>query len=762
MRILPILLLGALSAGPLTAQSGSTPDSAAARDSARALQSVLITGDRDDRVRPTPLQRLTLPSTVRVTATQAARTVNTVDAEDVMKYVPSLFLRKRNNGDTQATLATRTWGVSSSARSLVIADGVPLTALIANNNTIGGPRWGLVSPEEIARVDVMYGPYSAAYAGNSAGAVVEITTRQPDSLTWSVQQSVATQQHELYGTDRGFGTLQTNATVGDRFGRLSFWASANHQDSHSQPLTYVTGTTWPSGTTGGYVERNKLGVTANVLGAIGLLTTGMTSGKLKLAYDLTPGLRAAASYSVWNNDASSRAQTYLERAGVPTYAGLGGFASGTYALDQRHEAQSVSLRTDRDGDWDGEVVWSRFAMRTDRQRFPTSMTSADTTSAAGRIAQLDGTGWMTLDLRGAWHRGGTSARHVIAAGLHADRYALDNPTLATTDWRHGDAGAATSVGRGKTATNALWLQEAWRPRSGVTVTVGGRVEQWRAFDGFNKSGATEVTQPELEFTRVSPKAIVAWMPRGGWDLSLSAAKAYRFATPAELYQLVTTGATFTSPAPTLRPDDILATELRARRLFGWGSAQAVLFQDDVRDAIVSQFLPLVQGSPTLYSYLANVDHVRSRGVELTVVRGDFLFRGLELMASGTWLDARVLEIDGSATASGSPEDVKGKFLPNVPARRATVTATWQPGPRFTMSLGGRYSSKLYTTLDNADVNPNTYQGFAEWFVMDAKLSWQPSAHASWSLGVDNLLNREYFLFHPFPNRTVVLGARYSR
>ena len=63
-----------------------------------------------------------------------------------MKYLPSVFLRKRNNGDTQATMATRVWGVSSSARSLIFADGVPLTALIANNNTIGGPRWGLVSP----------------------------------------------------------------------------------------------------------------------------------------------------------------------------------------------------------------------------------------------------------------------------------------------------------------------------------------------------------------------------------------------------------------------------------------------------------------------------------------------------------------------------------------------------------------------------------------------------------------------------------------
>src|SRR6185312_1797141 len=99
--------------------------------------------------------------------TKVQQTVNALDTEDAVKYLPSVFLRKRNNGDTQATMATRVWGFSSSARSLIFADGVPLTALIANNTTIGGPRWGLVSPAEIARIDRMMGPFSAAYPGNS-------------------------------------------------------------------------------------------------------------------------------------------------------------------------------------------------------------------------------------------------------------------------------------------------------------------------------------------------------------------------------------------------------------------------------------------------------------------------------------------------------------------------------------------------------------------------------------------------------------------
>jgi hypothetical protein len=146
------------------------------------------------------LEREILPVTASVTAGRVAQTVNILDVQDAVKYLPSLFARKRNNGDTQSTLAARSWGVGSSARSLVVADGVPLTALIANNNTIGGPRWGLVSPEEIARVDVMQGPFSAAYAGNSMGAVVEITTRQPERFEGSISRTQAVQRFSPYGT----------------------------------------------------------------------------------------------------------------------------------------------------------------------------------------------------------------------------------------------------------------------------------------------------------------------------------------------------------------------------------------------------------------------------------------------------------------------------------------------------------------------------------------------------------------------------------
>src|SRR3954447_10513093 len=135
-----------------------------------------------------------------IDAKRLRETTNVRNTEDALRYFPSLFVRKRHIGDTQAPLATRTSGVGASARSLVYADGVLLSALIGNNNNFASPRWGMVSPQEIERVDVLYGPFSAEYPGNSIGTVVNITTRMPEKLEASATTALNLQSFDQYGT----------------------------------------------------------------------------------------------------------------------------------------------------------------------------------------------------------------------------------------------------------------------------------------------------------------------------------------------------------------------------------------------------------------------------------------------------------------------------------------------------------------------------------------------------------------------------------
>lgn len=760
----PSLFLALICAPPLAA-FGDAP--------VEKLPSVVVNAT------PSIADKYQLPQVAEsITAIRIEETINAIDAEDAVKYLPSVFLRKRNHGDTQAVMATRVWGVSSSARSLVFADGVLLSALIANNNSIGGPRWGLVAPAEIERVDMMYGPFAAAYAGNSMGAVMEITTRMPERFEAALTQTFAFQDFAQYATRGIYRTSQTAVNAGSRAGKFSCWISANHQDSHSQPLSYVTNATFPTGTSGGFAERNKLGAAANVVGASGLLHPRMTHAKFKAAYDFTPSVSAAYTFGLWRNVADSSVETYLTNAaGQPTYAGLAGFASGAYQLRQRHSSHSFAVRTDTKGDFDLEAAAGIYRMDQDQQRTPTTASTTTATTpgfgAAGRLAVLEGTGWSTLDLKAAWHPTGRHGAHVASFGVHDDRYRLVNPTYNTSDWLAG--GPITSVateGDGKTHTQALWVQDVWRVTPNVILTLGARYEEWHAFDGLNVSGTTAVRQPDVRNRGLSPKATLAWVPSLGsqpsalnssspWLVTASLGKAYRYATAAELYQLVSTGTTFTSPNPNLKPDDVVAAEFKLERRLDQGRIRVSFFQDDVHDAMIAQFNPLVPNSPTLFSYVSNVDHVRARGIEFVVQQDHVPIRGLEFTGSVTFLSARTLAMSGRASATAPVGAAIGKKLPNIPDWRAAFVATYRPGEHWALTVAGRYSDKLYTTLDEADVNPNTYQGFAAWFVTDARVHYRAARHWSASLGMDNFLNRKYFVFHPFPQRTFVIEMKCS-
>jgi iron complex outermembrane receptor protein len=717
--------------------------------------------------KPSLAEKFLLPQvTESITATRIEETVNLLDTEDALKYLPSLFLRKRNQGDTQAVLASRVWGVSSSARSLVYGDGVLLSALIANNNSIGAPRWGLIAPAEIERLDVMYGPFAAAYPGNSMGAVVEITTRLPERFETTLAQTFAWQNFSQYATHATYRTSQTAATIGDRAGRFSYWISANYQDSRSQPLGFVTNAIFPPATSGGFAASNKFGAPAPVVGASGLLHTRMANAKLKLAYDFTPTLRAAYTVGLWRNDADSAVETYLRNAaGAPTFAGLGGFATATYDLLQEHSAHSVTLRSDTRGQFDFEATASLYRVDRDEQRSPTtaSATAAATPTfgAAGRVVVLGGTGWNTLDLKGTWRPEGKNSAHVVTIGIHDDRTKLYNATFNTPEWTAGALTSVASEGDGQTRTQALWVQDAWTLTPALKLTVGARGEDWRAYDGLNVNGVTTVRQRRVAHRNVSPKATLAWTVSPRWNATLSVGRAHRYATAAELYQLVTTGTTFTAPNPDLKPDDVLATELRLERKLARGRVRLSLFQDDIRDAIIAQFAPLVPGSATLYSYQQNIDHVRARGAELVLEQNHVFLPGLGFNGSLTLLNARTLAMSGRASATAAPGAALGKKLPNIPDWRAQFVLTYRANDRWMFTAAGRYSDKLWTTLDNTDVNPNTYQGFAAWFAADMRVHYRAARHWSASLGVDNVLNRKYFIFHPFPHRTFVTDLKYS-
>ena len=703
---------------------------------------------------PSPAQ--TPASAVSTDAERIGRTVNALTTEDTLKYLPSLVVRQRHPGDTQATLATRTAGVGASARSLVYADGALLSALIANNNTIGSPRWGLVSPQEIARIDVLYGPFAAAYSGNSIGAVVAITTRPPERLEASVSAGVSAGRFARYGERLATPATRIGATLGDRIGPLALFASLDRLDGDAAPLTYVTAaatTAIGRPAAGGVDALARTGAAVRVLGSGGAEHNRETRAKLKASLDIAPGVRLAWTGAMFANDTSAQARSFVTDAatGLPADGGtyrLDGrsyalsqtaLSAGRYRLRERHWSHALSATGTGDRlDW--QVIGTRYRYGDDTQRTPTGPLSAAAAGGAGTVLRLEGTGWDTLDGRLAYVAGD----HRLAVGAHHDRYRLNSRRFLTADWLSGSDGALDLLSQGRTRTTALWAEDGWQAAAPLKLTLGARYEWWRADEGANVSRAPAVSavQPALDAAAFSPKGTLAYGD-GAWSVRLSAGQAWRFPTVAELYQVVTTPVA-AIPNPNLRPERARSIEVAIERRDARGLLRLALFGEGVRDALLAQSAAL-PGTTAVASYVQNVGRTRARGVEAVADLTDVRPR-LDLQASATFTDATTRSDPAFPAAIG-------KRLPQVPRWRATAVVTWRPFAGLSLTAAGRFATRGFATLDNGDPVSNTYQGFGGYALADLRARWQVGRYA-FAIGADNIGNDRYFLFHPFPERTV--------
>jgi len=688
--------------------------------------------------RPTSLPAQ-IPTTIEgITGAQIEDRINAIDSEDALKYLPSLNVRKRYPGDyDHAVLASRASGTGNSARSLVYADGILLSNLLGNGATYT-PRWGLVTPEEIERVDVLYGPFSAAYAGNSVGTVVDYQTRMPTKLEAHLKLTAFSQGFAQYGTDSRYYGRNGSASLGNRNGALSWWVDVSRLSSSGQPLVFANkllsaGVTpapgAPAGVpvTGAIPDRNPSNRDWYILGSTNQINTVQDHAKVKLAYDLSPTLRASYTLGWWDNDAQRNVESYLrDAAGKPVYRGDININGKRFTLapsdfasskgDLEHIMHGLSLKTHGRGGFDWEVAASKY----DYVR--------DLVDTGGVLTNLEGSGWNTLALKGVWRPG---AGHTLDFGLQRETAKLRSRVGAT-------------VFNGNTRLEALYAQDTWRISEDWKATLGLRAERWQACGG-QLSGVPFAERSE---DSVSPKAALSWRTSELWTLKASTGRAVRNPTAAELFQGNLVDGKIVNNDPTLRAERSWTGELTAERMTDKGSVRATWFHETTRDALYSQ--PL---TPTVNT-VQNVGRIRTNGLEISQQQDEVLVHGLSLNSSLTWADSKI------ASNARLPASI-GKRQPRVPEWRATFLASYHVGERWTTSLGARYSGKQFGSLDNSDPNGFTYMGVSDYFVVDARLRYRLDKNWSASVGVDNLNNKKYWAFHPYTQRTVVADLKYD-
>ncbi len=757
MRRLPLWALAATSA--------CQAQTAVAEAPSRNAGIVTITGGRPSSL---PSQ---IPTTIEsITGAEVQTKINATDSEDALRYFPSLLVRKRFAGDyNHAVLSSRASGTGNSARSMVYADGILLSNYLGNGAAFT-PRWGLVAPEEIERVDVLYGPFSAAYPGNSVGAVVDYVTRMPTRFEAHAKVSVFVQPFELYGTHDTFGGHQASASLGSREGALSWSVNLSRLKSQSQPLSFATKlVSATSATPGAPVDGAVPGLDKShlpwlLIGDGTRYDTTQDHAKLKLAWHPGAGLRAQLTLGAWRNRSEGQSTSYLTRSsdGTPFFSGVARIDGRDYSVvagdfgqsrDRlSHLMQGLSLGSRTGGAFDWELATSAYDYRQDTSRTPTLAKPAADAGGAGRITSLAGTGWATLALKGSWR---PTAEHQADFGLQQERYRWRQRIDNAADWTGGEAASPVSSFRGQTQLRSLFAQDAWTLNPRWKAVLGLRVEEWTASDGARATGtAAPLAFAQRRENWLSPKAAIGWQLQDDWALKLSSGRAVRAPTVGELFQGNGGGDAVSNPG--LKPEQSWTTEISsAWTLAGLQRLRATLFHEATTDALYTQ---AIAGSSPIVNSVQNIDRIRTLGLETAYDASDLFIKGLELQMSATYADSVIL---ANRSYGLTPGDTLGKQQPRVPKWRASLLASWRIADAVTASLGARYGSRQFGQLNNSDSNGYAYQGFSPYFSTDVRLRWKIDRQWSAALGIDNLNNCRYWNFHPYPQRTTSAELRFD-
>jgi iron complex outermembrane receptor protein len=691
---------------------------------------------------------------VRVTR-QKLQQQNVTESADALKYAPNMMVRKRYIGDPNAVISGRNAGTLQSARSLVYADGLLLSNLMTNGWD-GAPRWGMVAPEEIGAVDILYGPYSALYPGNSLGSTVLIHTVLPQQLTASVSTQFFSQDYrDAYGAGGHYSGHQAAATLGDKQGRWSWLLEFSRLDNHGQPMQYATAKAGGDAAaavpvSGAVLDRNPNGSPRLVYGANSIEHTVQDQAKLKVGVDLTDRVAALFTVGWWHNRAEDRTRGLIrDAAGNPVVSGAIGAAGQAWTLPASGLAPSSASDThllygvELNGHLDNGWRWTAVASHYDFQRSQAATANLAEPGAPsggpGTIADKAGSGWDTFDLRSS---GPLGDRHMLYAGMHGDRYVLDSRVRNASDWRGDADGAQVSAFAGRTQTRALYLQDVWSFADAWALTLGGRLEQWRAYGGQRANAVSTLHYADRQRTDFSPKAALSWDLADGWELRLAHGKAVRYPTVTELFQGSLSANAIVNNNPDLKPETDESTDLTLTRHLDHGHWRVSLYQDRIADSLYSQTDITV--TPTVTS-VQNIDRMRSRGIEGELGLTDLWLDGLDLSASLALNDAKTLQDHQYPLANG-------KTFPRIPKIRASVFADYRFAPQWDASLGIRHSGRQYGTLDNSDY-VESYGAVSRFTAADAKLRWKFAPGWTAALGVDNLTDEHYWVYHPYAGRT---------
>jgi len=713
--------------------SAPTP---ASPEKLEALDKIVVTATKTER-NPDDV-----PASITIITKEDIRKQNIQTVDEALAQVPGTF-DKRGKGwqDTMTSVSLR--GFPDQKRTLILLDGQNISTAYSNSVV-----WTNMPVENIERIEVIRGPFSALYGGNAMGGVINIITRTPKKLELLAQGGYATYDSWTYYLG-----------AGDRlWDKVSIQGGFNYRSTAGYPTGLVTKTASSGAAnpqvTGWIPTTNNTGIPTNIIGDSGDNFWNDYSLNGKIAWDPAEGHRVTfstlASYYSYGYDSY---HSYLTDTvtGAPVVQGTVGL-SGT-------DTKFSSLR-------EGAFLSGSGRNRTQVFNLTSEHKLTETTNLklhAGLVNQPEnwytspsssnslttffgGPGSMSRAPSQSWVaefqvEQAIGKKQQLVGGVSYNTGWAATKEYSLNNWRDPDSeGTLNSLSGGRDRNIGVFLQDeiAWHTK--FSTVVGLRLDWWQTYGGnyMQAAGAPIVHLPNRSQTAVSPKIAFLFRPWEWMSWRASAGTAFRAPNIYELYRTWRSGmGTVYKSNPDLNPETTFSWEIGATlKPFKGTTFTATYFENYVDDLIYRTTDPTDPTGKTLL--LQNAAKATIRGVELEIHQK--LWSWLEVFGNTTLLDGRIND------NPFNPDSV-GKKITYVPRQQFNFGVTvnyW----KIKANLSGRYVSKVMTTDNNSDVVNNVYGSYDPFFTLDSKVIFSPVQYVDLSFSVNNLLNRDTFIYIP--------------
>ncbi|QNW95353.1 TonB-dependent receptor [Acinetobacter seifertii] len=622
-------------------------------------------------------------SVFRIDAPQVD-TSSQVNLTEVVKGVPSLQIRNRENYAQDLQLSMRGFGARSTfgVRGIrLYVDGIPATMPDGQGQTSN------IDLSSLDHVEVLTGPFSSLY-GNSSGGTILTSTKEGQGKD-SIELSYSVGSHNK---SRAGLVLQGGAKGANE---PSYIISSSYFD------------------TDGYREHSGADKILNNAKLSWNLDDGSkinwVTNYVKINADDPQGL----THDQWNANPKQQVP-FLKQFNVrkdieQTQTGV----TWSKPINDKNELYAMAYLGNR--------------QVTQYQSIPKSTQDASINHAGGVIdfernyygADFRWTGKELLPNT-------TVSVGVALDAMDEDRKGYENFNLVNGQPSYGVKGKLR-----RDEDNTLWnidpyLQASWQFLPTWRLDTGVRYSNvhYKSKDNYLSNGDDS---GKTDYDKVLPSAALSWQILPELMAYVSYAKGFETPTFTEMaYQTDTTKAGFNFD---LKPSTSDTYEAGLKSQNQLGDFTLAVFQTKTKNDIVSA------GSSNGRSTFRNADKTLREGVEFAWNKK--LWRDLTATASYAYLDAT---FDADIPALGNIAQIpSGNKIPGIAKNQAYASLAWQPSQGLYGGVDVQYMDKVYVNDTNSDAAPSysvtsANIGYA-WDLGD----WKVKSFAR----VDNLFDKNY-------------------